>query len=59
MEIQIRKIPLEDGFCIVRVDGDDDVIATQCFPNEWTAQNAMQLLETVLNSINIYTESVG
>lgn len=58
MEIQIRKIELGDGYCIVRVDGEDDVIATQCFPNEWTAQNAMQLLETVLNSINVYIESV-
>lgn len=50
--MEIQKIVLEDGYCIVRVDVGDEVVATQCFPNEWTASNAIQLMKTVVDALS-------
>lgn len=47
--VEIQKVFFDDGDgCIVRVDKDGEVVATQAFPNEWTAQNAIDLLHQTL-----------
>lgn len=55
--VEIQKVFFDDDdFCIVRVDKDGEAIATQCFPNEATANSAIELLQTTLKELNINEE---